>query len=513
MVKRPSAAHEVEVKFSADAAGLKLAQASPLLGAAPAFRVENLRSIYFDTAQADLLGRGIVLRSRSKGGKGAVLAIKSAGHGSNGPFHRREVEVQSPDLQPNLALFDPGTASELFSIVGSKPLLPRFETRVKRSSVMIKRGASEIEIAFDEGNILVEAAELPLIEVELELKKGSEAALYELALAFARAHSLQLDFVSKSEKGFRARDNAKSAPVFAEPVVLDGAATVGEAVRLVVANTLSHFVANWAALRETDDPEAVHQMRVALRRMRAALSMFRQAIAGADIDGLGSDAKRMAAILAHARECDAFKAKAAQGPLCSKDCPPDLGTFPSVLEAHRKASYVQARSLLADKATTAFVLRLQGFLCSEASGNAPAGGAMLEQPIRKLASDCLRRLRARVLKRGRRLGHISDKARHKLRIALKDYRYATEFLGGLFKRRGKVKTSLCTLSKLQDLLGAHNDAVMARKLLGELQARFDAQGNVAAGFILGWYARDVPLADRDLLRQWRKFKRTPAFWG
>jgi triphosphatase len=510
MVKRPSAAHEVEVKFSTDAAGLQLALASPLLGASPVFRVENLRSIYFDTAQADLLGHGIVLRSRSKGGKGAVLAIKSVGHGSNGPFHRREVEVQSPDLQPNLALFDLNTASELFSIVGSKPLLPRFETRVKRRTVAIKRGAGEIEIAFDEGKILVEAAEFPLIEVELELKKGGEAALYELALEFAREHPLQLDFVSKSEKGFRARDKTAAAAVFAEPVILGGAATVGEAVQVVLANTLSHFVANWAALRETDNPEAVHQMRVALRRMRAALSMF--PIAGADSDGLQSEAKRMAAILAQARECDAFKAKAAQGPLSSKDCPPEQGTLPSVLEAHRKVAYVQARSLLEDKATTAFVLSLQGFLCSAANRSALAGGEILKQPMRKRASDCLRRLRSRVLKRGRRLGRISDKARHKLRIALKDYRYATEFLGGLFKRRGRIKASLCTISKLQDLLGAHNDAVMARKLLGELQASFDAPANVAAGFILGWYARDAPLADRDLLRQWRKFKRTPVFW-
>ena len=67
-----------------------------------------------------------------------------------------------------------------------------------------------------------------------------------------------------------------------------------------------------------------------------------------------------------------------------------------------------------------------------------------------------------------------------------------------------------SVCQLQDVLGAHNDAVMAKKLLGELSGTFNAEAKAASGFMLGWYARSVPLADKELGKRWKKFKhRTP----
>src|SRR3712207_5890322 len=96
---------EIEVKFRTDRYGLKRAQASQVLASVSAPRTETVRSTYFDTASGDLRKNGIVLRIRRKGRAKPVLGIKAVQEGE-GPFSRKEVEVQSPDMQPNLSRFD-----------------------------------------------------------------------------------------------------------------------------------------------------------------------------------------------------------------------------------------------------------------------------------------------------------------------------------------------------------------------------------------------------------------------
>ena len=78
-------------------------------------------------------------------------------------------------------------------------------------------------------------------------------------------------------------------------------------MQAVLSNTLRHFVANWAAIREAEDPTAIHQMRVALRRMRAALAMFKRALPCSEFDLLREEAKQIASALGPARDCDVFR--------------------------------------------------------------------------------------------------------------------------------------------------------------------------------------------------------------
>jgi len=115
--------------------------------------------------------------------------------------------------------------------------------------------------------------------------------------------------------------------------------------------------------------------------------------------------------------------------------------------------------------------------------------------------------------RGAAIGQISDEGYYKLRITLKNLRYASEFFGTVFKRRCKVRAFLQRISELQDLLGTHNDGVMARKLLAELSVDLGADAEVASGLMRGWYARSVPIADAKLLKRWKSFKRCDRFWN
>ena len=267
-----------------------------------------------------------------------MLGIKAAQAG-DGPFSRKELEVRSPNLRPDLTLFDEATANELITLVRDRPLAAQFETTIKRRTILVERGPSQIEVAFDEGVIAVAGRSVPLTEVELELKAGEEPALYDLAMSLAEGLPLRLDFVSKGERGFRAGSGEPAASVKAVPIPFAPEATLDDAVQAVISNTLWHFVANWAALRDAQDPNAIHQMRVALRRMRAALAMFKRALPCAEFDLLREEAKRIASALGPARECDVFREAVEGGPLVHPDRPVNCNALLTAIEERRMAAY------------------------------------------------------------------------------------------------------------------------------------------------------------------------------
>ena len=505
---------EIEVKFTSDPAAWERIKNSQFLTPVTEMRGQNLRTIYFDTPTDDLRKNGIVLRIRKKNRAAAVLGFKSAGKNAEGSFARKEVEVRSPDLQPNLALFAKNTAADLIRIVGDRPIEAKFETLINRQTILVRGGDSFIEVAFDKGHIVTGGQRVPLAEIELELKSGAETGLYDLAARLAKEFSLRLDFISKAEKGFRAIARKKPAPVKAKSVQLEVKATVENVITDVVSNTLAHFTANWAALIETEDPEAIHQLRVALRRLRSGLLMFKWALPRGEFDDLRNEAKRIAAALGLAREWDVLRAVVRQMPLLREDCPAACEALLTALEDCRSVAYKNARAVIESRNTTDFVLKVQSFLASRAwrIGLGKAERRRLNGTAKKFARRALTKLNARVLKRGKEFSGLSKEGRHKLRIALKNLRYGTEFFSELFGR-GRVKRSyIKTVSILQHLLGAQHDVVSAKKILPQLSALSGPGSDRAAGFVTGWLSCGYAVADEDICKAWKKFKKTGPHW-
>src|ERR1700675_3294484 len=108
---------EIEVKFTSDPAEWERIKNSQILAPVTEMRVQNLRAIYFDTPSDDLRKNGVVLRIRKKNRAAGVVDFKSADKNAESAFARKEVEVRSPDLQPNLALFAKSMAAALIRIV------------------------------------------------------------------------------------------------------------------------------------------------------------------------------------------------------------------------------------------------------------------------------------------------------------------------------------------------------------------------------------------------------------
>jgi len=497
---------EIEIKFRTDAAGLARLLDAPLLQTASDLKTENLKATYFDTPSHALRKKGVILRIRKSGDDVLVLGMKAPGAAGDGPFHRKEVEVNSPSLKPDITLFGKGTEKFLKRIIGDQPVAPKFKMQFKRQSGLVKTGSSVIEIAVDQGQILSGKMRVPVAEVELELVSGNKLDLLDLAIRLAKDFSLRLDFVSKAEKGFRALLKEKPLPVKAEAIKPKALATFDGAVKSIISNTLAHFVANWACLRETDEPESIHQMRIALRRMRCGLSVFKRALPNAGLGALRDDAGRLASAFGPVRNADAIRISVLQGPLASADCPENSDTLRSVMEKRRIAAHASAHSEIESLAATSFVLNVQGLL---AHGDWREG-AKPKMRTRKFFKAELSRLRARVLKRGKAAG-VSDQARHKLRIAIKNLRYGVDFfdLFGNGKRRQVYKKRM---SALQDVLGVRNDIVVARIYLKELREEIGPEAEQILEFIRGWYARDATAADKAISKSLKKFKQMEPFW-
>ncbi len=506
---------ELEIKFSTDLPGLKAALASPALGGAsgkaPAAR--RLVSTYFDTPDRALNKRRIVLRVRRSGRAAPIIGVKWPPKANGEAFSRGELEARSPSGELDLSLLGGEIAAELGKIIGGRALEPQFETRIKRRTRLLTAGAGQIEIAFDEGEIVAGDRRTPVTEVELELKSGDSAELYELAIRAVEAAPLRLDVVSKSERGFRLVDGLVATPARAHDPLFAPGANLDDAIASVVGETLAHFLANFAALRETDDPESIHQLRVALRRMRSALGMFNRLVPCAEFDAFRAEAKRIATALGPARECDAFSDLLADGPRRVSTGASVFAAIDAALAERRQTLYAEARDLIDAKETAVFALKLQAFLSKrgwrDAAGEKTPG---LFAPVTQFSSQTLSRLRKRVLKRGKKLVSLPDDERHRVRIALKNLRYAAEFFGGLYGDPGSNRSYLRAVSRLQDILGAHNDAAGAQRLLDALGARAEPDTAFAAGVVLGWCERHAEIAETELEEAWRRFKRLDSFW-
>jgi len=507
---------EIEIKFQADRPALEKVLAARQLQGAVVAPERELLSIYFDTMDRDLQRAGLTLRLRRKGRAIPVLGVKWSKEAAGDLFTRGEVETRSPDGEANIELFEPAIRDRLKAILGGKTLGPVFKTHVKRRTAVIHHGHSEIELALDDGVVLANDQSRPVTEVELELKNGNITDLLGLARELTQKCGLSLGFEPKAGRGYRLAELAAARPQKAKPMLLAPAATFDDVIAAVIASCLTHFTANWASLRDSDAPESIHQLRVALRRLRSALGIFRKRIILPELEDIRARARNIASTLGPARECDAFRLNALAGPF--RDQPDRLAAAARLLEAvesRRVESYAAARRVIEDPATSLFVLDVQSFLLKRSWRTAlgPGDLGLLTSPARDFAGEVLDHLRRRALKRGKHLPDMPDEERHELRIVLKNLRYAVEFFGPLFEEDKAQRSFLRLVADLQEDLGAHNDAATAEVFIGTLHLSEDPGAQFAAGYLLGFYRHATVVADTHLMRKWKNFRRTGAFWA
>lgn len=486
----------------------------------------TLESTYFDTGGLDLSARLVTLRVR-KQGESYVQTLKSAA-GSAGGLSRSEWEWPVAGPVPDLSVIVEPDALEQLGSLSIDDLRPVFASHVRRTVRVINGGDTAIEVAFDTGEIkLPDGPAVPLAEVELELKKGSSAALFDLALDLAKVAPVRVEMRTKAARGYALAAGMIDRPVKAEKLTLDPATTVEGALCQIVRSCLFHFIANEASALKGEDPEGVHQMRVALRRLRSALSLFRPFVPPDQYIWLVGEVKWLAGNLGPARDWDVFlaellapvRAAFEQANGHGGGVVEDLRLLGQAAVARRDRGYEAVRAAILSDRYTTFQLRLGAWLEAKGWRAQPVSeqSVRLFQPVTTLADQLLDKRHRKGRRSGRGFERLGVDDRHQLRIALKKLRYAAEFFRALYDEK-PARRYLQQLASFQDALGHLNDVATATRLLGGLHDGDAAPAHGAAearaaGVVIGWHARGVAEGEGDLVAGWERFADAKPFWS
>lgn len=481
-------------------------------------KTTQLRSTYFDTSDGALAAAGMNLRIRRIGQR-FVQTLKIGSGWQAGLTERIEIEGWVRGEEPVLDLIHLPEARDFLTRDGLwDRLRPSFVTDFKRTSREVRFegsfGSALISVDLDLGEIRAGSRTAVISELELELKDGTSAALFELARSIHEEIPVRIEYRGKALRAEQLVTPPELKPVKGKRPPLVRGSRVNESAVAILNACQAQVAANEAVILESMDPEGPHQMRVALRRMRAALGMFRAFGDTGLTEHVRSEAKWLAGALGEAREWDVYidelhmPVERALG-----DGIPSLKELRGLAEVRRESGYRDARAAVAAPRFTALQLSL-GLLIETLSGSS---NSVLDHLVRSeefAASRLEKRLR-KVRKMGRQALEGPSEALHELRLEMKKMRYAAEFFSSLFDPK-KAKVFSKAAARLQNLLGYANDyAVSAHQLATLLEGRNGEQAQdlaKAAGVVVGWHGAEMALANREIEDAWNRLLDAGRFW-
>jgi len=164
-----------------------------------------MKAVYFDTEDYTLSKNNIALRVRVEGER-TFAALKWGGSASDGFHEREEVNVpvsgEESFIAPEPDMFkESADGLDLIELIGKKPLVNMLETRFLRKRVRLNYRNSIMELAIDTGDIVTDAGNLDILELEIELFAGDESDVIELGKKIADKYSLKPENMSKFARG------------------------------------------------------------------------------------------------------------------------------------------------------------------------------------------------------------------------------------------------------------------------------------------------------------------------
>ena len=511
---QPGGQAEIELKLLAPQGILEKLREMPVIVQHARNRgvVRRLETVYYDTPERALFQHGMSLRVR-RNGKHFIQTLKLLPDVGR-PLARRQWETPVDGITPDLTRLPAAEIGDPVTTLAPDALVPAFATKVRRHARQLDLPDASVEIAFDEGTIEAGTRQEVLSEIELELKSGNAGVLFDLGTQLLDAAPLQVGTRSKAERGYALAFDVVQPAAKAEPVSITAEHAVDDVIALLGGACWHHLLSNHAVAKEGSDPEGVHQMRVALRRLRTICALFRREIPSPSFEAINSEARWLMQQLGPARDWDVF-ASTTVSRLVVTTPEVDLDGLREAVERQRKSSYSALQAVLADPRCSRFMLSLGHWVERRGWRNEIDSHALavLSQPMPTLADKILARLHRKTLKRGAHFRQLDTNAQHSLRIDLKKLRYAAEFFLPLYATHAPAKRYVARLAKLQTNLGRARDIASSRALLDAIRQDDQTALHLAIGTVTGWQARDQIAVAKTLRKRWRRFKATPAFWG
>ena len=481
---------EIEIKLELAPANLPDLKKIPFLRTVkPTPKGTPQVSVYFDTNTQKLRKKGLMLRVRREG-RHHTQTIKATANA--GDFERDEWEAEIAGNEPDLDQAN-GTALEpLLTKKLRRRLKPVFETRVRRTVYPLIDNAHAIALTVDQGTIDTGTRSQSLCEIELELMRGSAADLFDVARELTQALPARLAVKSKSERGYEILDRQQELPVKAAAIDLHAGMSAREAFKTIGLACLKQAINNEPALNR-GDPEGVHQMRIGLRRLRAAMSLFAALLRDAQTAAIKNELKWLAGELGPARELEVLVSRVVVPMKRQRRRWRGMPSLSHEFAERRDAALSRAQGAVQSARFRALTLDVAAWLEAGLWRN-PQDDLVRDRgdlPIEMVALEQLARRWRKVRKKGRILARLDARRRHKLRIKTKKLRYAAEFFATLFTTKRALKRRkqfLPALERLQDGLGDLNDIAVHEKriaAMGVRRRRSNPSRVFAAGLLTG----------------------------
>ncbi|MEF8708331.1 MAG: CHAD domain-containing protein [Candidatus Accumulibacter propinquus] len=444
---------ETEIKLSLPASAARRLPAHGLLADSKPLR-QKLVNTYYDTPDRRLQRKRVAVRYRQKGTEW-LLTVKSDAPSPGGLAQRSEWEAPGQPGDFDFAHVDNPKLRRFLESV-TPELVPLFTTDFTRNFwVVVPQAGTRIEVALDRGKIVAGERQEPICEVELELLEGEVAALFTAALSLQSDLPLHPEGASKAERGYRLASAEALVPVKATDVRLEMGMTSIAVFRSTAFSCLSQLQGNERGLRESNAPEFIHQARVAMRRLRSAIRLWRPLLPEEYVNNFDPRWRTLANQLGDTRNWDVF---------ITEILPPISKAFPDHSDLQRLVG--QAMSHLAGcrkAAQEVMTSPTYSQLLLEFTAATVALEESKKPPLTVFAPRSLNKRAKRVAALALETRDSDPEARHALRVALKRLRYALEFFAPLFPAR-RLQRYHQSAAGLLDLLGRMNDNVVAEQL-------------------------------------------------
>ncbi len=517
---------ETEIKLIFERRDLiRLMKAETILAAAEGgIRRRRLHSVYFDTEDRLLFRRRHTLRVR-KDGRLHTQTVKAETTADDDLASRQEWETAVEGLAPDLAAAADTPVAEILAGKGmtAADLRPLVTVEVSRTLRLLRPAPGTlIEMAIDRGKLSGGDRSEPIAEVELELKEGETAELFAFARRLLADVPFRLEFRPKSARGFALLDGVPEAEK-AQAVELEAGQSIETAFKRIAGSCLRQMAANEAPSLAGQDPEGVHQLRVGLRRLRSAVSLFGPALPPRPFAPLRERLRALMAAFGPAREWDVLveETLVPLGRRVGEE--PGLARLDRIARAARQEGHRRLRQAIAAPEHTDLKLALMELLSTDwaqyAERPAPPDwrAPPWTAPIGPFA-DAILQKRHRKLKRfGRNHHAMTLEELHELRIAAKKLRYAADFLRQIYKKK-RVRDYVGALAGVQDCLGAINDGAVGRARIAEAWDRLGGRSRRstlrarAQGAVEGWFAAVEHLELSAFAKAWDRFLDAERFW-
>ncbi|MEW6165279.1 MAG: CHAD domain-containing protein [Pseudomonadota bacterium] len=480
---------EIELKLALTESAQRNFLRHPLLKKAVGRQSFRLVNLYYDTPRLELRARGIALRLRAKG-RLWLQTVKCAGQAAGGISSRPEWEMPYVGHFDFSGIDDAAVRAWLERPKLKPRIAPVFETNFQRIAWQFAPvPGTRIEMVFDRGWIAAAGRREAISEIEIELLEGDEAQLFALARGLAGRIPVAPAPLSKADRGYRLFKQVAPAPVKAMPIALAADDAPAAAFNRIALACLDHLQQNHQGAIASDDPEYIHQMRVATRRLRAALRLFAPLLPAGFAAPLVAPLRELMRVLGQARDLDVLLAEIAEPVLLALPDEPRLAALVGIITERRFDRRRAAVDFLRAPRFGAIVLPVLEILHAQAqkvsAGGTAAPCAEAGITLADFAADRLRRLRKKVLSLAARARTDDPPSLHALRIGIKRFRYALEFFAPLAAQKS-MRRMLGHLAALQEALGQINDLANAGQLLMDC-AGSDQRLREAVTLIGGWH--------------------------